>query len=111
MSGQQWRWPVAASRSGSVVSGERPIAARTNDEVSETATGVCTLAPLFDGIVSVTSPFFGVCTLDLAWAPATPECGADVTYNVYRSTTPSFAPGPANRLAGGLTSTVLSDVN
>jgi hypothetical protein len=82
-----------------------------SNEENVTATGVCNLTPLFNGLAGVSAPLFGVCTLDLAWAPATPECGGGVTYNVYRSTTSSFTPNGGNLLAGGLTSTVLSDIN
>mgnify|MGYP000553134694 CR=1 FL=1 len=42
------------------------------------------------------------CALDLAWTAATPACGGPALYNVYRSTSPGFTPGPENRIAQGL---------
>jgi len=82
-----------------------------SNEVSVTATGVCTLEPIFDGVGMVDNPQFGVCTLELIWAPATPECAGPATYNVYRSTIPGFAPGAGNQLAGGITDTAFADLS
>jgi hypothetical protein len=88
--------------------GETCKSDRTN-EVSATATGACTLAPLFAGVQSVTMPFLATCTLDLEWNGATPECGGPVTYNVYRSTTQGFTPHVGNLLIGGLAGTTYRD--
>ena len=65
-----------------------------SNEVSAVATGVCTLPPLFDGIETVVNPALNQCSLELGWSAATSRCGGDVTYNVYRSTTPGFIPAP-----------------
>src|SRR5262249_7869669 len=62
-------------------------------------TGDCFLAPGFAGLASATSAGQGTCGIDLHWASATLRCGSDVRFNVYRSTDPSFTPGPANRIA------------
>jgi hypothetical protein len=83
----------------------------TTDEEAVTATGACTLAPLFAGIESVSTPYFGVCTLDLFWSAASGECSSDLSYNIYRSTTQGFTPGPASLLASGIDNTTYSDVN
>jgi len=80
-----------------------------SNEASVTATGACTLDPLFSGIQSVTAPSNNNCTLDLAWAPGSPECGGPLAYSVYRSTTPGFTPGAGNLIAAGLTTTIFSD--
>jgi len=80
-------------------------------EASATATGVCTLAPIFGGLQSVSTPFSGVCTLDLTWSSGTPECGGPLSYTVYRSTTPGFTPGPGNMLVSGVIGNTLSDLN
>ena len=64
-----------------------------------TPTGDCTLAPLFSGVAGISSPGAAQCSLALSWSPATPYCGGDVRYNVYRSTDPAFVPGPATRIA------------
>jgi hypothetical protein len=45
----------------------------------------CTLAPIFAGVESVTTPYSGVCTLDVTWATARRRHGP-LSYNVYRST-------------------------
>ncbi len=84
--------------------------AATN-EVSATATGDCTLPPLFDGLLGLESADSDGCELDLQWDPAVPECSGGITYNIYRSTTPDFTPSPANMLATGLTGTTYADLN
>ena len=76
-----------------------------------TATGACTLPPSFAGLASVTSQATATCGLNLAWTAATPICAGPVTYNVYRSTTPGFVPGPANQLATGVVGTSYSDTS
>jgi len=80
-----------------------------SDEVSAVATGVCTLPPLFGGIETVVNPGSSVCSLDLGWSAATSRCAGDVTYNVYRSTTQGFTPGPLNRVASGVAGTSYLD--
>jgi subtilisin-like proprotein convertase family protein len=80
-----------------------------SNEVSAEATGVCTLAPLFDGVTAVTSGGESTCTLDVEWAYATGRCGQSPTYNLYRSETPDFVPGPANMIASGLTMNLYED--
>ena len=63
-------------------------------------TGDCTIAPLFSGIASILRPASNKCALWIDWVnDASPYCGSAVTYNVYRSTDPSFTPGPSNRIA------------
>ncbi|MFL6263299.1 MAG: hypothetical protein ACJ76Y_26690 [Thermoanaerobaculia bacterium] len=79
--------------------------------VQATATGPCTLAPGFAGLASVTNQAAAVCGLTLSWAAATPACAGPVTYNVYRSTTSGFTPGPGNRLASGITGTSYGDTS
>lgn len=65
----------------------------------ETATGPCIEPPIFDGIESVGNPQTADCALEVNWSAATASCpGASVSYNVYRSETPGFAPGAANLL-------------
>ena len=81
---------------------------RTN-EVDATAIGACTLAPRFDGLRTLSEPLLDVCTLEAAWDHGVSECDGPVAYNVYRSTTAGFTPGPADLLIGGVTGTALSD--
>ena len=82
-----------------------------DNEVSATGTGPCTLKPLFDGLQDVTTPFDDLCTLKLTWNAALAECGGTLTYDVFRSTTPGFVPGPTNLLAGSLPGTSFTDTN
>jgi hypothetical protein len=79
-------------------------------EASATASGDCVTPPTFDGLQSVTSDGGGGCKLSLSWSAATDNCGASVVYNVYRSETSSFTPGPGNLLASCLTDTGYDDV-
>lgn len=79
------------------------------NEVSATATGACTLPPVFAGLRSATSGLLETCAVDLAWDAAVPECGGPAAYNVYRSTAAGFAPGPDSLLAGGVTATSFAD--
>lgn len=75
-----------------------------------TATGACTLAPTFAGVTTVNNAAGASCQLNISWAPATPNCAGPVSYNVYRSTTSGFTPGPAN-LIGTTSSTNYPDSN
>lgn len=80
-----------------------------SDCVEATTTGECTLAPLFAGLQTVTNPEASTCALDLSWSAATPRCGGDVTYNVYRNTMDSFVPSVADRIADGLSGVTFQD--
>ena len=77
--------------------------------VQATATGACTLPPAFAGLASVANNAASTCGLTLSWPAATPACAGPVTYNVYRSTSSSFTPGPGNLVAGGLAGTSYVD--
>ena len=72
---------------------------------SATATGNCTLKPVFAGAASATSIDGPACGIVLAWAPATSSCplASAVTYNVYRGAVPDFVPSTANRVANCIT--------
>lgn len=82
-----------------------------DNEVAVLASGSCTLRPIFVGLQSATSAVFESCTVDLAWDTAMTECGGPAMYNVYRSTTPAFSPGPGNLLVSGLMGTGTTDIN
>jgi len=77
--------------------------------VEATATGLCTLAPLFAGVQTVSNAASGGCQLDLGWSAGTSRCGAALGYNVYRGSTPGFTPSPASRIASGVTGTTYQD--
>ncbi len=72
-------------------------------------TGDCFLVPQFDGLRSAVSTGETSCGVALEWDPAVPRCGAEVRYNVYRGTSPTFTPGPANRVARCLLGTSWTD--
>ncbi len=79
-------------------SGYCPSEPSTCVEVS--TTGPCIEPPNFSGVATVTDSGNATCQLTVGWSdPATVYCGIDVAYNVYRSATPGFDPGPANRIA------------
>jgi hypothetical protein len=79
------------------------------NEVTVTPDGICTLRPLFDGIAGAGIDVSDTCGNVVNWGAATPECGSQVLFNLYRSTDPGFIPGPANRVASGITGTVAID--
>lgn len=80
-----------------------------SDCAEATATGACTSPPVFAGALSATTPGASTCTLDVTWAAATPVCTGPVRYDVYRSTSASFAPGPSTLVAAQLTGTSYQD--
>lgn len=83
-----------------------------SNEVSVVATGDCTLAPTFTGATAATSNGTATCGNTVTWDAATPSCGGTLSYEVFRSTSPGFAPGLANRIATGITGTsFLDDLN
>jgi len=80
-----------------------------SNEATATATGVCTLSPIFDGVVSATNPQSADCEIDLAWDAGTVECGSSLVYNVYRSTSSGFTPDVSNLVASCLSGTSTVD--
>ncbi len=79
---------------------------------SATATGQCTVKPTFAGAASANSAGTASCEVDVSWAAATPNCGANpARYNVYRSTTAGFTPSAANLLQSCVTTTSLADTD
>ena len=73
-------------------------------EASATTTGICQEPPQFSGLSGMFQSPSSSCELQTqAMASAIPMCpGNSVRYNLYRSTTPGFVPGPSNRIFGGL---------
>lgn len=66
-----------------------------------TATGTCNLKPAFGGATSASSADQSNCGVVVGWSPATTGCPLtpNVRYNIYRGTTPDFAPSASNRIA------------
>jgi choice-of-anchor B domain-containing protein len=77
--------------------------------VEATATGSCTTAPAFGGIVQATDAGTATCSIELDWNPATPYCGGPVSYSIYRGAAATFVPAAANRIAEGITGTTFAD--
>jgi len=75
------------------------------------ATGPCIEPPTFDGLVALVNPQGADCSLELDWGAAVPFCGDAVVYNVYRSETPGFTPGPDTLIASCLADTAFIDAN
>lgn len=73
------------------------------------ATGNCTLAPAFTGLATAASIGSSFCGVDLDWSTGSSSCGGGVVYNVYRSTNPTFTPGPSNLVASCLAATRYQD--
>jgi hypothetical protein len=62
----------------------------------------CFVPPSFAELSSA-APGASCAETDLAWPAAGTNCqNASIRYNVYRSTSAGFTPGPANRVAAGL---------
>ena len=78
---------------------------------SDTATGVCSLAPSFAGLSSAASAATPTCAINLNWQAAGGNCGAgsNLAYNVYRGTSSGFVPAPANRIVTCGTGTTYAD--
>ncbi len=81
-------------------------------ELSATATGLCTLAPDFNGVVSASNNAAATCGITVDWTAGSSLCPAgsgDLTYSVYRSTDPGFVPSLANQIATGLDVLIYDD--
>jgi hypothetical protein len=75
----------------------------------ETATGACVEPPTFAGVETVANPQTASCALELTWSAATANCGSSAVYNVYRSQTAGFTPGPADLVASCVAGTAYTD--
>ncbi|MDQ7007114.1 MAG: S8 family serine peptidase [Acidobacteriota bacterium] len=80
-------------------------------EASAAATGVCTAPPEFSGLSGATSAGQSTCGVSLNWNAAVSQCGGQVTYRIYRSTTSGFTPGSSNIIAAGLSGTSHTDTS
>ncbi|MDH3629401.1 MAG: immune inhibitor A, partial [Acidobacteriota bacterium] len=71
----------------------------------------CADPPVFPGLQAVTNNETDPCSVSLSWSAAGSRClvGNDVTYSVYRSTTPGFTPSWQNRIASCVNGTNYAD--
>ncbi|HEU5180371.1 MAG TPA: M36 family metallopeptidase [Candidatus Polarisedimenticolia bacterium] len=103
--GVAYTYRVRALRNDDCVSASRAVGA-----VPLGVALPCVADPTFGHLSRVVDP--GDCRhLLLEWAPASSNCvgGPSVHYNIYRSTTPDFVPGPTNRIATGVAGSGYSD--
>ena len=87
------------------------LAVRESFALPAGAPGACQQPPAFGGLQSVVSATDGTCALILNWSPATSDpCNTgNVTYSIYRSTSATFEPSAANRIASGIDGTSFVD--
>jgi hypothetical protein len=70
----------------------------------------CFVAPSFAGLATA-APGVSCAETELAWPAASTNCqNAVIKYNVYRSTSAGFTPGPVNRVATGLAGLAYHDI-
>jgi hypothetical protein len=103
--GTTYYYVIKASDGGSCTTTE-------SNEVSATATGLCTLAPAFNGANLASNNATASCGLEVSWLAASSQCPnglGDVRYSVFRSTSSSFIPSVANRIADGLNALTFVD--
>jgi hypothetical protein len=69
--------------------------------VSATATGTCSLKPVFAGAATASSSDQSTCGVTLNWTPPASSCPLtpSLRYNVFRGTVPDFVPSAANLIA------------
>lgn len=73
--------------------------------------GNCTVRPSFGGIVQAERDGGGGCSIILGWSPGASNCPAypDLTYNIYRSTSPYDRPSVATLVKAGVIGTEFAD--
>src|SRR6185295_3022079 len=77
--------------------------------VEATATGACLEAPTFAGATSASNTASGTCGITVAWSGGSAICTGPLSYDIYRSTNPTFTPSAANLLVSGVTATSYTD--
>ncbi len=82
---------------------------KKSDCAQAKAVGECRLLPTFDGVNSVVNQAKARCGLTLGWDAAVSECGTPLKYNIYRSTSSSFAPGSSTLIESCVTGTTYTD--
>ena len=75
------------------------------------ATGDCLIPPDFAGVAQVSNQQLESCSLEVNWDAGTTSCGGGLVYNVYRSKSSGFMPGPGNLIASCIAGTSYIDTN
>ena len=85
-----------------VVRGVEACDSSDSTAASAATTGPCTVGPAFAGVNAASSTAAATCAMTVTWPLASTRCGGTVTYNIYRSLTSPFVPGPSTLVASGL---------
>ncbi len=103
--GTEYFYIVRASDGGSCLT-------QASNESSSTATGLCTLAPTFNGTNSITNDTASQCSLSINWPSATSQCpngAGELRYSVYRSLSAGFTPGSGNIITNDIDALTFTD--
>lgn len=87
--------------------------AQSDPPASAVGIGDCAIEPTFAGITAAEglTAAGGSCGIRVNWNQGTSNCpGSPLVYNVYRSSTPNFTPGPGNLLESCVTSDFYDDL-
>lgn len=98
-----YRISKTSTVNGQSCESERSICVETQ------TTGNCTAPPLFSGINTVQSADTATCGMNLQWPAATSVCNAEVSYEIFKSTDPTFTATANNRIANNITDTQWQD--
>lgn len=84
-----------------------------SNQASATATGFCATPPSFGGLTSIAPLSADRCGLRLEWQAGSSPCtgGEPLVYNIYRSQSAGFTPGPSNLLASCVTANFFEDTS
>ncbi len=88
-----YRISKTSTVNGKSCESERSICVETQ------TTGHCTAPPIFDGLNTAGSADTSICGMNLQWPEATSVCNAQVSYDVFKSSDPTFTPDDTNRVA------------
>lgn len=105
--------PVTPALAGAFDLQLRTPCSSTTSTSASAALNLTIQPPAFDGLENV-APIGGTCGFRLEWTPAATTCPAPgastLRYNVYRSTSPGFTPGPTNLVASCVNAPFYNDV-
>lgn len=77
--------------------------------VETMTTGMCTAAPQFSGVNSVSTSNTASCGMDIQWNNANSYCNANVSYDIYKSTDSAFVADSSNKIASSIIGNQFND--